>query len=225
MPPICFKGDPESPKVQITENHARFEIDFSAGYSQGIFLDQRDNRLKVIERAPNIRVLNCFSYTCCFSVVAALGGAESTTSIDLSKSYLEWGKKNFILNNIKERGANHFFCRGDVFDWLKQFNRKGRKFGLVIVDPPSFSRSGKSGSFSVINDYSSLVELAADLVEPFGWILACSNHRKLTNNKFISSIKEGVKNAKRKIIDIELSQMPFDFSGEKYLKSVWVKLS
>jgi 23S rRNA (cytosine1962-C5)-methyltransferase len=112
-----------------------------------------------------------------------------------------------------------------VFDWLKQFNRKGRKFGLVILDPPSFSRSGKSGSFSVINDYASLVELAANLVEPSGWILACSNHRKLTNNKFISSIKEGVKNAKRKIIDIELSQMPFDFSGEKYLKSVWVKLS
>ncbi|MAW10846.1 MAG: hypothetical protein CMO54_03245 [Verrucomicrobiales bacterium] len=225
LPPTCLKGDPKSPNVEITENHARFEIDFSAGYSQGIFLDQRDNRLKVIERASNIRVLNCFSYTCCFSVVAALGGAESTTSIDLSKSYLEWGKKNFILNNIKERDENHFFCKGDVFEWLKQFNRKGRKFGLVIVDPPSFSRSGKSGSFSVINDYSSLIESSANLVEPFGWILACSNHRKLTNNKFISSIKEGVKNAKRKIIDIELSQMPFDFSGEKYLKSVWLKLA
>ncbi len=224
-PPICFKGNPKLPKVEISENHARFEIDFSAGYSQGIFLDQRDNRLKVIERSADRKVLNCFSYTCCFSVVAALGGAESTTSIDLSNTYLEWGKRNFNLNNINLRDSNHYFCKGDVFNWLKQFNRKERKFGLVIVDPPSFSRSGKNGAFSVINDYSSLIELAVNLVEPFGWVLACSNHRKLTNKKFISSVKEGVKNAKRKIIDIELSQMPFDFSGEKYLKSIWLKLS
>ena len=178
--------------------------------------------------------INNFTYT----GIDLFGGDKSSSADEIEPKFLLNQKfsnplKNIYynlilrenLNNIKERGANHFFCRGDVFDWLKQFNRKGRKFGLVILDPPSFSRSGKSGSFSVINDYSSLVELAADLVEPFGWILACSNHRKLTNNKFISSIKEGVKNAKRKIIDIELSQMPFDFSGEKYLKSVWVKLS
>ena len=87
--PKCIFGDPISSNFVINENKVLFEIDFSAGYSQGLFLDQRDNRSRIMKTSKGKMVLNCFSYTCGFSVAAALGGAKSTTSIDLSRSYLD----------------------------------------------------------------------------------------------------------------------------------------
>lgn len=221
--PKCIFGDPISSNFVINENKVLFEIDFSAGYSQGLFLDQRDNRSRIMKTSKGKMVLNCFSYTCGFSVAAALGGAKSTTSIDLSRSYLEWGKRNFLLNNINI--SDHFFCRGDVFRWLNQFKQKDRSFDTVILDPPSFSRDGKKGSFSVVNDYTHLIELAVKLVNPSGWVLACTNHRKLKSEDFINSITLGVNSAKRKILDMYSMPMPFDFNGENYLKSIWVQVS
>ena len=120
---------------------------------------------------------------------------------------------------------DHFFCRGDVFRWLNQFKQKDRSFDTVILDPPSFSRDGKKGSFSVVNDYTQLIELAVKLVNPSGWVLACTNHRKLKSEDFINSITIGVNSAKRKILDMYSMPMPFDFSGENYLKSIWVQIS
>jgi len=87
--PARIEGEEAGEPFEAMENGMRFLIDFRAGYSQGIFLDQRENRMETRWRARGLRVLNCFAYTCAFGVAAALGGAE-TVNIDLSKRYLEW---------------------------------------------------------------------------------------------------------------------------------------
>ena len=215
----CEEGDPAIGQITIKENNVRYLVDLEIGYSQGIFLDQRDNRSEVRAKSSEIRVLNCFSYTCAFSVVAALGGAVSTTSIDLSNSYLQWGKRNFQLNGIDPDRDEHYFCRGDVFEWLRQFRKKGRMFGGVILDPPSFSRAGKRGVFSAEKDYSLLVSEAAHLIERGGWVLASCNHRGISSEKFLNALTIGIDNARRKIKTIDRKQMASDFSGEEYLKA------
>ena len=220
----CEEGDPAIGKIKIKENNVKYLVDLEIGYSQGIFLDQRDNRLEVRGRSSGIRVLNCFSYTCAFSVVAALGGAVSTTSIDLSNSYLQWGKRNFQLNDIDPDHDEHYFCKGDVFEWLRQFRKKGRMFGGIILDPPSFSRAGKRGVFSAEKDYSLLVTEAAYLIERGGWILASCNHRGISSEKFVSALTGGIDNARRKIRTIDRKPMGSDFSGEAYLKSFWIEI-
>ena len=220
----CEEGDLAIGKIKIKENNVKYLVDLEIGYSQGIFLDQRDNRLEVRNRSSGIRVLNCFSYTCAFSVVAALGGAVSTTSIDLSNSYLQWGKRNFQLNDIDPDHDEHYFCKGDVFEWLRQFRKKDRMFGGIILDPPSFSRAGKRGVFSAEKDYSLLVTEAAYLIERGGWILASCNHRGISSEKFVSALTGGIDNARRKIRTIDRKPMGSDFSGEAYLKSFWIEI-
>lgn len=208
----------------VRENGVRYHIDFGAGYSQGLFLDQRDNRREVARRSVGGRLLNCFSYTCGFSVAAAVAGAESTTSIDLSRPYLDWGRRNFELNGIDLAKAEHYFCRGEVFEWLRQFARKGRRFHGVVLDPPTFSRSKQSGAFSAEKDYAELAEAAARVVAPGGWLLACCNHRGLPEEKFAAMVRDGVWAAGRRLAGDRLLPMPADFGGEQYLKSYWVDL-
>jgi len=220
----CVEGSPEDSRVTIMENGVAFEIDFASGYSQGIFLDQRDNRLEVACRAPGQRILNCFAYTCGFSVAAAFAGAQSTTSIDLSNSYLEWGKRNFALNGMDLSALEHYFCRGDTFEWLNQFIRKKRLFGGVILDPPSFSRDRKGGVFNIEKDYPRLIAAAARLVAPGGWLLACCNHRGIDAGRFNNLLHEGMVSSGRGSLSREFRAMPADFNGEQYLKSVWIEI-
>ena len=108
--PILHSGDATLPLTSVvTEEGIRYALDFAAGYSHGLFLDQRVNRAKVRALRPK-RMLNTFAYTCSFSVAAAMAGAE-TVSVDLSKKSLDRGKQNFALNGIAEKG--HRFIAGD----------------------------------------------------------------------------------------------------------------
>jgi len=117
-PPALVIGDPsESLQTVVTEWYLRFGIDFGAGYSSGLFLDQRENRRYVRHIAPR-RLLNCFAYTCSFSVCAACNGA-STVNIDLSKKSLTRGRENFALNNLST--VDHQFITDDVQSVLPRF--------------------------------------------------------------------------------------------------------
>ncbi len=221
--PQCAEGDPRAARCTVKEHAVRYLIDFSAGYSQGLFLDQRDNRREVMARAAGERLLNCFSYTCGFSVAAAVAGAEATTSLDLSKPYLEWGKANFAANGIDLGSSEHYFCRGEAFEWMGQFAKKGRRFGGVILDPPSFSRAKGRGTFRVEKDYAMLVEAGARVLGKGGWLLACTNHRGLSARAFREMVREGLLAAGKRSPSLEMRPMPPDFTGEPYLKSVWVE--
>lgn len=201
----------------IHEGGLAFEISFQSGYSQGIFLDQRDNRAELRSRLkPGTTLLNTFSYTGAFSVYAAAAGAIATT-LDLAQPYLDWAKRNFSLNGFDP--AEHFFCKGDTFQWLARFAKQGRKFDGIVLDPPTFSRDKEGKVFRVEKDYGRLAELAFACLAPGGFILASTNCRTLTPRAFEAQVR----GATRRSIQTRLAPMPADFTGEPYLKSLWVE--
>jgi 23S rRNA (cytosine1962-C5)-methyltransferase len=118
------------------------------------------------------RLLNCFAYTCSFSVCAACSGA-TTFNIDLSKKYLARGRENFALNNLPT--VDHRFIAGDVSSVLPRFARRGEKFDMIILDPPTFSRSPGGKTFQVQHDFEVLLVNALSLAERDGHILVSTN--------------------------------------------------
>jgi len=215
-PPIHHCGPRLTTPLLIREHALEFEISFQAGYSQGIFLDQRDNRAEVRRRIlPGQRLLNTFAYTGAFSVAAASAGAQTTT-LDLSQPYLDWAKRNFLHNALDP--AAHYFCKGDTFHWLRRFAKQGRTFDAIILDPPTFSRDEQGKVFRVEHDFGTLAALALDILTPGGWLLCSTNCRSLSATEF----ERQILSASRRQFHIRTSPMPADFTGRAYLKSVWL---
>lgn len=201
------------------ENGLDYKLSFHSGYSQGIFLDQRENRARVKAlSAPGKRVLNTFAYTGAFSVAAASAGAITTT-LDLSQPYLSWAKENMKLNGLDPE--EHYFCKGDTFHWLQRFAKSGRTFDGIILDPPTFSRDAKGNVFRVEKDYHRLVKLAGNVLAPGGWILACTNCRKLASWSFEEQLLKGLGDK----ASLEALPMPTEYTDEQYLKSYLIRLS
>jgi 23S rRNA (cytosine1962-C5)-methyltransferase len=201
----------------IRENGICYEISFQSGYSQGIFLDQRDNRAEVRRMMrPGLRLLNTFAYTGAFSVAAAMAGAVTTT-LDLSQPYLDWAKRNFTHNSL-DPGAHHF-CKGDTFHWLRRFAKQGRVFDAIVLDPPTFSRDEKGRVFRVEENFGELAALAARVLAPDGWILCCTNFRRMTQWEF----ERHLLTAMPRPMKARHTGMPVDFTDEAYLKSVWLE--
>lgn len=170
--PTLVIGDPgEDLQTVATERHLQFGIDFGTGYSPGLFLDQRENRRYVHNIAPK-RLLNCFAYTCSFSVYAACTGA-STLNIDLSKKYLGRGRENFALNNLPT--LDHRFITDDVRSVLPRLARRGEKFDVIILDPPTFSRSPRGKTFKIQDDFEDLLISGLAVAERDAHILVSTN--------------------------------------------------
>jgi len=215
-PPVPHAGPQVAEPFLIRESGLAFEISFHSGYSQGIFLDQRDNRTEVRRRmSPGMTLLNTFAYTGAFSIAAAAAGAQTTT-LDLSQPYLDWAKRNFRHNDLDP--AAHHFCKGDTFHWLRRFAKSGRTFDGIILDPPTFSRDESGRVFRVERDFGDLAALALGILAPGGWILCCTNCRTLSSADFTRQLLS----ASRRLLHPEPSPMPVDFTGEPYLKSVWL---
>lgn len=212
-------GESVSERFEVVENGAKFWIDFDSGYSSGIFLDQRLNRRRIAEKIrTGERFLNTFAYTGGFSVMAAREGAVTTTA-DLSRTYLDWTWENFSLNGLNPN--DHFGVKGDVFEWLRTFARQERRFHGIVLDPPTFSRNKKT-NFRTDRDYADLASLAAKLLEPGGWFLACANTHRLTKRQFETDVISGVRSAGRSVNSCTALAMPPEFHGDDYLKSLWV---
>jgi 23S rRNA (cytosine1962-C5)-methyltransferase len=203
----------------INENALDFEISFRSGYSQGLFLDQRDNRAKVRELCgPGQSFLNLFSYTCAFSVAAAAAGALSS-SVDLAGPALEWGKRNFVHNGIDPTA--HYFTKGDALEWLAVFAKKGRTFDGIVLDPPTFSRN-KGKLWKVEEHFETMVEAAARVLAPGGWMLCSTNCRRLPHWRFDEQIHIGFAEAGRRC-EVDWGGMPLDFTGDAYLLNAWCR--
>ncbi|MFD2158904.1 class I SAM-dependent rRNA methyltransferase [Rubritalea tangerina] len=216
-PTHLFGAEQTTPFI-ARESGIQYEISFQSGYSQGIFLDQRENRKRVRQRSnTGDRILNTFSYTGAFSVSAAMGGA-TTSTLDLSQPYLDWAKNNLSHNQIDP--ASHYFCKGDTFHWLRRFAKQGRKFDGIILDPPTFSRDDKGKVFRVEKDYHRLTDLAAQCLNPGGWILASTNCRKMSDHDFLF---EASRRLPRHYKATPLP-MPEEYTGEQYLKTLWFDL-
>ena len=170
--PRLILGDPAT-NLQSTalERSLSYAIDFAAGYSVGLFIDQRENRRFVRNLAP-ATLLNCFAYTCSFSVAAATVGAQ-TVSVDLSKKSLNRGRENFALNSIPT--SDHRFMADDVMTVLPRLARRGEKFDVIILDPPTFSRTHRGRTFQVENDFETLLLAALEVAERNARILLSTN--------------------------------------------------
>jgi 23S rRNA (cytosine1962-C5)-methyltransferase len=154
----------------VKENGLSFEVNLSDYLDTGLFLDHRDTRQRVREEAKGKHVLNLFAYTGAFTVYAAAGGAESTTSVDLSRAYCDWAKQNLKLNGLH----GNVLC-ADVLQWLE--TAKG-PFDLIVLDPPSFSTSKRMGrSFEVQRDHVWLLERTRALLKPGGTLYFSTNFR------------------------------------------------
>ena len=172
-----------------------------------------------------IAVLNAFGYTCGFSVCAAMGGAH-TTSLDLSGKYLEWGKRNFQLNDLDPAG--HEFIKGDAFDWLRRLAKWKRLFDVIVLDPPTFSRSKGQGVFRAEEDYARLVRSALPLLKSNGVLLAATNAAKLAPEKFLAQVTAAIRSASRKIVQQYYGPQPPDFPASAaepaYLNTTWLRI-
>jgi 23S rRNA (cytosine1962-C5)-methyltransferase len=202
-----------------TERHLKFGIDFGAGYSVGVFIDQRENRRYVRHIAPK-RLLNCFAYTCSFSVSAACVGAN-TFNVDLSKKSLARGRENFALNNLPT--IDHRFIADDVMDVLPRLARKGEKFDVIILDPPTFSRAPGGKTFQVENDFEKLLVNALELAERDSHILLSTNCSTLREHALEVMARYGLKATRRAAAFHRQPPLP-DFPLGSGASSIWLIL-
>lgn len=156
----------------VEENGHKFLINLSDYLDVGLFLDHRETRKWIESQSTGKQVLNTFAYTGSFSVYAASGGAEKTTSVDLSAIYCEWIKKNLALNNLPPE--KNWVYKMDTLEFFRYAKRKGLRYDIIIIDPPTFSKN-KGQTFSVERDYPALLNGALELLNPDGFILFSNN--------------------------------------------------
>ncbi len=218
--PVLVAGDPADPlDAVVTEHGIRYGIDFGAGYSAGLFIDQRANRARARQLAPG-RTLNTFAYTCSFSVVAAMAGSQ-TLSIDLSKKSLDRGRKNFELNGVPLEG--HRFLADDVLEVLPRLERRGEKFDLIILDPPTFSLGNRGRRWKVEEQMEDLLRLALDLSAPGASLLVSTNCTKLDRPALERMVRFVLKTAR---LGGEISSEPQlpDFPAGSGAETLWLRI-
>jgi 23S rRNA (cytosine1962-C5)-methyltransferase len=220
--PRLLSGPAAPSRFPIRENNLTYLASLEEGYSFGLFLDQRDTRQHLLTTTPKAcEVLNVFAYTCAFSLACAAAGAR-TTSLDLSKRYLDWGRDNFSANDLDP--TQHDWIFGDAFDWLRRLAKKKRTFDLVILDPPTFSTTKTTGPWSAERDYGRLARLAIPLVKPGGTLLASTNASTLTPSNFHQTLTDALRELRRTASAVTQTTQPFDFPSSPaepaYLK-IW----
>ncbi|MCL4721092.1 MAG: class I SAM-dependent methyltransferase [Gammaproteobacteria bacterium] len=237
--PRLLAGAAAPARFPVRENGVCYDLSLAGGYSTGLFPDQRDNRRRLLHghvaagfslypetQAAPAEVLNCFAYTCAFSICAALGGAR-VTSLDLSRRYLDWGRHNFTLNGLDPQA--HDFIYGDAFDWLKRLARKDRRFDVILLDPPTFSRSPVRGDFRAETDYGQLVSLALPLLRAGGVLFASTNAARLGPAAFIGQVHAAIRESGRGILQEHYVPQPPDFPVTRaepaYLKTIWLRVA
>jgi len=190
----------------VYEYGVKFKINFHDYLDTGLFLDHRETRRMVAALSKGKRVLNLFAYTCSFSVHAALAGASYTKSVDMSNTYTAWGKENFLLNSLPLK--NNEIVRADCLKFLEEEIGSRVKYDIIVIDPPTISRSKKMDQmFDIQLDYISLVSKALKLLLPGGMIFFSTNSRTFTFNETLfgpCSIKE-----------ISEKTIPLDFHNQK----------
>lgn len=170
----------------------------------GLFLDHRNTRKMVRTESPGKRVLNLFAYTGSFSVYAAAGGAQSTLTVDMSNTYLQWADRNLSLNGFQS--GNHRLLQADITGWLRENHRE--QFDLIVLDPPTFSNSKRmDGTLDTQRDHVWLLNSVLQLCAPGGVVYFSNNYRKFqldTANIRAANIQ-----------DITAKTIPEDFRNKK----------
>jgi 23S rRNA (cytosine1962-C5)-methyltransferase len=198
------KMDTKQAFFTVIENDLTFLVNLTDYLDTGLFLDHRITRQMVKEQCVNKRVLNLFCYTGSFSVYAAVGGAGSVTSVDLSKTYLNWAEDNFVINLLKDT-KRYSFIHADVKQYVKTLAPDS--FDLVIMDPPTFSNSKRMKDFlDIQRDHAELLNDVLAATTKGGIIYFSTNFSKF--------ILESDKIQALEIKDITKATTPFDFEGK-----------
>ncbi len=205
--PVFGLRSPEP--LTIRENGIRFGVRLGDGLATGLYLDQRGNRRWLRDNAQDLRVLNTFSYTCAFSVASAVGGARRTVSLDAAQAALTQARANFLLNGLTD-AKQHDLIRGDVLAWLPKMARRGDRFDLVVLDPPSYALvDGKR--FQAARDYPTLLAAALGVLVPGGRVLACINHAGVDARRFQQLLADGLRLAQRSALAERVMARQMDF--------------
>ena len=160
---------------EVSEGGLRFFVNFDDYLDTGLFLDHRLTRAKIREWAQGRRFLNLFAYTGTATVYAAAGGAVSTTTVDMSRTYLDWARRNLALNGLD--GRQHVYVQADVLDWVDKAPASG--WDLIFLDPPTFSNSKRmTGTFDVQRDHVALLRSVARLLTPGGLLVFSTNYTR-----------------------------------------------
>lgn len=227
-PRLPVRGSAAPEEFAILEEGAPYLVRLGDGLSTGLFLDQRENRRRVRGMSGGQSVANLFAYTCAFSVAAALGGARRTVSVDASVSALERGRANFVNAGVA-LGDAHVFVAIDAFAWLERTRKRGERFDVVVLDPPSYSTQKRGGRFVADKDYVGLAAAALGILAPGGRLLACTNHRGVSRARFRKILFEAARSAGRDVGQIKDLAPPADFpeapGSEPHTKSVLVTLA
>lgn len=205
------KGEKQYTKVNqqkteliVNENGMSFIVNLSDYLDTGLFLDHRITRKMIKEMATGKRVLNLFSYTGSFSVYAASGGAEKVTTVDLSKTYIHWAKRNMLYNKLFD-AEKHEFIQEDVLQYLDKIEPDS--YDIIILDPPTFSNSKKMEDvLDIQRDHVKLINRCLQILSENGVLLFSTNYRNF--------ILETDQIDTKKIKDITQKTTPFDFEGK-----------
>jgi 23S rRNA (cytosine1962-C5)-methyltransferase len=222
-----FGADAPEPLI-VLENGVRYATYLNDGLMTGIFLDQKEVRQRLVEgAAAGKSLLNMFSYTGAFSVAAAMGGASTTTSVDLAKRSLPKTTEQFAVNDLNSADQNIVVM--DVFEYFKYAARKKLQYDVIVLDPPSFARNKKK-VFSVAKNYGDLVLSAVDLLAEKGLLIASTNAANITLEKYKAMIVQALDEKGVRYRFREIYQLPADFQTTptfeegNYLKVFFIEI-
>jgi 23S rRNA (cytosine1962-C5)-methyltransferase len=207
----------------ILELGVPYPVRLGDGLSTGLFLDQRDMRARIAERASGGHLLNLFSYTCGFSVAAARAGAK-TTSVDASKAALDRGRATLAALSLD--ASSHRLLHDDAFEVLARMARRGERFEVIVCDPPTYSRSKKTRFTSSRAEWIDLLGRCLMVLAPGGLLYATSNDQRIDQDSFRRMAHEAatraqieIKQAKDGPVQVDF---PSRFDGARHLKSVLI---
>lgn len=167
----------ETSSFTVSERGLLFEVNLTSYLDTGLFLDHRDTRQMVRERARDRDFLNLFAYTGSFTVYAVAGGARRSVTVDMSKTYQAWSRRNLAYNGLEDP-KRHRFVQSDVLSFLERMRFERALFDLIVLDPPSFSNSKRmDGTFDVQRDQVELLSATLDLLAPGGELLFSNNRQ------------------------------------------------
>ena len=208
----------EKKPVQLVtcENRLLFEVNLSDYLDTGLFIDHRKTRNMIRVLAKDKSFLNLFAYTGSATVYAASGGAKSTTTVDISNTYLDWAKRNLELNKLS--GENNEFVRADVLIWAQEKRHSKDRWDLIFIDPPTFSNSSKMGkrTWDIQRDHAELLICASRLLMRGGAIVFSCNLRKFKLDK------DTLEKAGVRAFDITEKTIPEDFSRNQNIHHCYI---
>lgn len=201
-----FIGDEFDTNVQIVENGVKYIVDVKDGQKTGFFLDQKYNRLSIHKLCKGAEVLDCFTHTGSFALNAGIAGAAKVTGVDASLLAVDQATENAQLNNLEDRVS--FICE-DVFELLPRLEAEGKKYDVVILDPPAFTKSRNSIK-NAVKGYREINLRGMKLVKDGGYLVTCSCSHFMDYELFTKTIHQAANNVHKRLKQVEFRQQSPD---------------